>query len=72
MNIYWTDVLMNLQLFNDLFKNNANLLDVPERKHNHNYFMEMVSVDGMYDYMMYLGESPADPDGDLVPARDGE
>uniref|UniRef100_A0A3Q4BQF5 Sorting nexin 14 n=1 Tax=Mola mola TaxID=94237 RepID=A0A3Q4BQF5_MOLML len=45
------------KLFSDLFKNNANLSDVPERKHNHNYFMEMVSVDGMYDYMMYLGRT---------------
>ncbi|XP_037606254.1 sorting nexin-14-like isoform X2 [Sebastes umbrosus] len=45
----------NKKLFNDLFKNNANLSESSERKHKHNYFMEMISVDGMYDYMMYVG-----------------
>ena len=46
----------HLQLFNDLFRNNANLSESSERKHNHNYFMEMISVDGMYDSMMYVGK----------------
>uniref|UniRef100_A0A672ZBP2 Sorting nexin-14-like n=1 Tax=Sphaeramia orbicularis TaxID=375764 RepID=A0A672ZBP2_9TELE len=45
----------NKKLFNDLFKNNANLSENSDRKQNHNYFMEMVSVDGMYDYMVYVG-----------------
>uniref|UniRef100_A0A8D0DCB7 Sorting nexin 14 n=1 Tax=Sander lucioperca TaxID=283035 RepID=A0A8D0DCB7_SANLU len=45
----------NKKLFSDLFKNNANLESL-ERKQNHNCFMEMVSVDGMYDYMMYIGQ----------------
>ncbi|XP_028460682.1 sorting nexin-14 isoform X5 [Perca flavescens] len=46
----------NKKLFSDLFKNNANLSESLERKQNHNRFMEMVSVDGMYDYMMYVGQ----------------
>uniref|UniRef100_A0A4W6ESG9 Sorting nexin 14 n=1 Tax=Lates calcarifer TaxID=8187 RepID=A0A4W6ESG9_LATCA len=45
----------NKKLFNNLFRNNANLSESPERKHNHNYFMEVVTVHGMYDYMMYVG-----------------
>ncbi|XP_070843107.1 sorting nexin-14-like isoform X2 [Chaetodon trifascialis] len=47
----------NKKLFSELFKNNANLSESAERKHNHNYFMEMVAVDGMYDYMMYVGRT---------------
>lgn len=46
----------DLQLFSDLFKNNANLSDSLERKHNYNCFMEMITVGGMYDYMMYVGK----------------
>ncbi|XP_023134975.1 sorting nexin-14 isoform X2 [Amphiprion ocellaris] len=45
----------NKKLFNGLFKNNANFSGGPEIKQNSNYFMEMVTVDGMYDYMMYVG-----------------
>ncbi|XP_028252620.1 sorting nexin-14-like isoform X2 [Parambassis ranga] len=45
----------NKRLFTNLFKNNANLSDGSERKHKHNLFMDMVTVDGMYDYMMYVG-----------------
>lgn len=45
------------QLFSDLFKNNANLSDGPERRRNHNYFLEMTPVEGMYDCMMYVGKS---------------
>lgn len=45
----------NKKLFNDLFKNNANFSGGSEIKHNSNYFMEMVTVAGMYDYMMYVG-----------------
>nr|XP_046228862.1 sorting nexin-14-like isoform X1 [Scatophagus argus]XP_046228863.1 sorting nexin-14-like isoform X1 [Scatophagus argus] len=44
----------NKKLFSNLFKNNAEGLD---RRHNLNYFMEMVTVDGMYDYMMYVGRT---------------
>ncbi|XP_056150990.1 sorting nexin-14 isoform X2 [Lampris incognitus] len=47
----------NKKLFNDLFKNNANLGDTLERKTNHNYFLEMMRLDGMYDYMMYVGRA---------------
>ncbi|XP_032440741.1 sorting nexin-14 isoform X2 [Xiphophorus hellerii] len=45
----------NKKLFNDLFRNNADLSDAPERKHNSNCFLEVVAVDGMYDYLMYVG-----------------
>uniref|UniRef100_UPI0037E92A67 sorting nexin-14 isoform X2 n=1 Tax=Semicossyphus pulcher TaxID=241346 RepID=UPI0037E92A67 len=45
----------NKKLFNDLFKNNANLSESSERKHNQNYFMEMITVQGMYDCMTYVG-----------------
>ncbi|TMS12297.1 sorting nexin-14 isoform X1 [Larimichthys crocea] len=47
----------NKKLFSDLFKNNANLSESLERKHNHNYFMEKISVDGMYDCMMFVGRT---------------
>lgn len=44
------------QLFNDLFKNNANRSDSTEKKYNQNYFMEMITVEGVYDYLMYVGK----------------
>ncbi|XP_054651777.1 sorting nexin-14 isoform X11 [Dunckerocampus dactyliophorus] len=43
------------KLFNDLFKNNANRSDIAEKRHNQNYFMEILTVDGVYDYLMYVG-----------------
>ncbi|XP_028981341.2 sorting nexin-14 isoform X2 [Esox lucius] len=43
------------KLFNDLFKNNANRSESTEKKHNQNYFMEMITVEGVYDYMLYVG-----------------
>ncbi|CAK6969576.1 LOW QUALITY PROTEIN: sorting nexin-14 [Scomber scombrus] len=45
----------NKKLFTDLFKNNANLSDSSEKRYNQNYFLEMITVNGMYDYMMYVG-----------------
>lgn len=45
-----------LQLFNDLFKNNANRSELTEKRHNQNYFMEMITVEGVYDYLMYVGK----------------
>lgn len=45
----------NKKLFNDLFKNNANRSDSSEKKYNQNYFMEMITVEGVYDYLMYVG-----------------
>ncbi|XP_008296332.1 sorting nexin-14-like isoform X1 [Stegastes partitus] len=45
----------NKKLFTDLFRNNANISVGSEIKQNSNYFMEMVTVAGMYDYMMYVG-----------------
>ncbi|XP_040205986.1 sorting nexin-14 isoform X1 [Rana temporaria] len=43
------------KLFNDLYKNNANRSDNTERKHNQNCFMEVMTVEGVYDYLMYIG-----------------
>uniref|UniRef100_A0A8C8G8V9 Sorting nexin-14-like n=1 Tax=Oncorhynchus tshawytscha TaxID=74940 RepID=A0A8C8G8V9_ONCTS len=45
----------NKKLFTDLYKNNANLSEGLEKKHNRNCFMEVISVEGMYDYMMFMG-----------------
>ncbi|XP_061225728.1 sorting nexin-14 isoform X2 [Neopsephotus bourkii] len=45
----------NKKLFNDLFKNNANRSENTERRQNQNYFMEMMAVEGVYDYLMYIG-----------------
>uniref|UniRef100_A0A2K6TH64 Sorting nexin 14 n=1 Tax=Saimiri boliviensis boliviensis TaxID=39432 RepID=A0A2K6TH64_SAIBB len=45
----------NKKLFNDLFKNNANRAENTERKQNQNYFMEVMAVEGVYDYLMYVG-----------------
>ncbi|XP_055011761.1 sorting nexin-14-like isoform X3 [Boleophthalmus pectinirostris] len=43
------------KLFNDLYKNNANRSETLEKRHNQNYFMQMITVDGLYDYLMYIG-----------------
>ncbi|XP_061651989.1 sorting nexin-14 isoform X8 [Phyllopteryx taeniolatus] len=43
------------KLFNDLFKNNANRSEMAEKRHNQNYFMEILTVEGVYDYLMYVG-----------------
>nr|XP_040054652.1 sorting nexin-14-like isoform X3 [Gasterosteus aculeatus aculeatus] len=43
------------KLFNDLFKNNANRSEMTEKRPNRNYFMEMITVDGLYDYLMFVG-----------------
>ncbi|XP_058517027.1 sorting nexin-14 isoform X5 [Ochotona princeps] len=45
----------NKKLFNDLFKNNANRAENAERKQNQNYFMQVMTVEGVYDYLMYVG-----------------
>ncbi|NXJ67012.1 SNX14 protein, partial [Rostratula benghalensis] len=45
----------NKKLFNDLFKNNANRAENTERRQNQNYFMEMMTVEGVYDYLLYVG-----------------
>ncbi|XP_048456688.1 sorting nexin-14 isoform X3 [Rhincodon typus] len=45
----------NKKLFNDLYKNNANRSESTEKKYNQNYFMEMMTLDGVYDYLMYVG-----------------
>lgn len=51
----WYEVTVS-QLFNDLFKNNANRSEAAEKRHNQNYFMEMITVEGVYDYLMYVGK----------------
>lgn len=43
------------KLFNDLYKNNANRSESLEKRHNQNYFIEMITVEGLYDYLMYVG-----------------
>ena len=43
------------QLFTDVFKNNASRSEAAEKRHNQNYFMEMITVEGVYDYLMYVG-----------------
>lgn len=48
------------QLFNELFKNNANRSEVAEKRYNQNYFLEMTTVEGVYDYLMYVGK-PNEP-----------
>ncbi|XP_077075759.1 sorting nexin-14 isoform X2 [Siphateles boraxobius] len=45
----------NKKLFNEVYRNNANLPEGVERKHNQNYFMEVMEVDGAYDYIMFIG-----------------
>ncbi|XP_068087212.1 sorting nexin-14 isoform X2 [Hyperolius riggenbachi] len=43
------------KLFNEVYKNNANRSENTERKHNQNCFMEVMTVEGVYDYLMYIG-----------------
>ncbi|MEE6476315.1 hypothetical protein FKM82_011042 [Ascaphus truei] len=45
----------NKKLFSDLYMNNGNRSENAERKHNQNYFMEVMTVEGVYDYLMYVG-----------------
>lgn len=52
----WVPLIFSPQLFNDLFKNNANRSETSEKKYNQNYFMEMITVEGVYDYLMYVGK----------------
>ncbi|KAL4649027.1 sorting nexin-14 isoform X2 [Arapaima gigas] len=45
----------NKKLFSALYKNNAGRTEVTEKRHIQNYFLEMVTVEGVYDYLMYVG-----------------
>ncbi|XP_049335470.1 sorting nexin-14 isoform X1 [Astyanax mexicanus] len=45
----------NKKLFSDLYKNNADQLEIADKKHNQNYFLEVLDLEGVYDYMMYVG-----------------
>ncbi|TSL47585.1 Sorting nexin-14 [Bagarius yarrelli] len=43
------------ELHNNLYKNNADQADSTDRKHKQNYFLERMELEGVYDYMMYVG-----------------
>uniref|UniRef100_A0AAY5EA24 PX domain-containing protein n=1 Tax=Electrophorus electricus TaxID=8005 RepID=A0AAY5EA24_ELEEL len=43
------------KLYNDLYKNNADQPDSTNRKYKQNFFMEVMEMEGVYDYMMYVG-----------------
>uniref|UniRef100_A0A8C9T2A3 Sorting nexin 14 n=1 Tax=Scleropages formosus TaxID=113540 RepID=A0A8C9T2A3_SCLFO len=45
----------NKKLLNDLYKNNAGRTEGTEKRHNQNYFVDTITVDGVYDYLMYVG-----------------
>ncbi|XP_067900781.1 sorting nexin-14 isoform X2 [Heterodontus francisci] len=45
------------KLFNDLYKNNANRSESTEKRYNQNYFLEMMTLDGIYDYLMFVGRA---------------
>ncbi|GAA6098440.1 sorting nexin-14 isoform X1 [Tachysurus ichikawai] len=45
----------NKKLYNNLYKNNAGQADGTDRKHKQNYFLEQMELEGVYDYMMYVG-----------------
>lgn len=44
------------QLFSDLFKNNAATPDGPDRTRGRTSSTQTTRVDGVYDYMMFMGE----------------
>ncbi|KAM3851269.1 sorting nexin-14 isoform 1-T2 [Vipera latastei] len=44
----------NKKLYNELYKNNANRSENLERRQNENYFLKMMSIEGVYDYLMYI------------------
>ncbi|KAG8124064.1 hypothetical protein E2320_019626 [Naja naja] len=44
------------ELYNELYKNNANRSENLERRQNENYFLKMMTVEGVYDYLMYIGK----------------
>ncbi|XP_061757406.1 sorting nexin-14-like isoform X1 [Nerophis ophidion] len=43
------------RLNNKLYRNNGNMAAGAERQHQYNCFLEAVSIDGMYDYMLHIG-----------------
>ncbi|KAG7331700.1 hypothetical protein KOW79_005669 [Hemibagrus wyckioides] len=45
----------NKKLYNNLYKNNADQADIMDRRHKQNYFLEQMELEGVYDYMMYVG-----------------
>ncbi|KAF4092164.1 hypothetical protein AMELA_G00017740 [Ameiurus melas] len=45
----------NKKLYNALYKNNADQADSMDRKRKQNYFLERMELEGVYDYMMYVG-----------------
>ncbi|XP_046728457.1 sorting nexin-14 isoform X7 [Silurus meridionalis] len=45
----------NKKLNNELYKNNAAHVDTMDKKHKQNYFFEPMELEGVYDYMMFVG-----------------
>ncbi|XP_066532718.1 sorting nexin-14 isoform X2 [Hoplias malabaricus] len=45
----------NKKLSNDLYKNNASHLDTMDKRQKQNCFLEVMELEGVYDYMMYVG-----------------
>ncbi|KAI4899634.1 hypothetical protein NFI96_014634 [Prochilodus magdalenae] len=45
----------NKKLFTQLYKDNAGQPDSMDRRQNQNYFLEVMDLEGVYDYMMYVG-----------------
>ncbi|KAM9496772.1 sorting nexin-14 isoform 1-T1 [Clarias gariepinus] len=45
----------NKKLHNVLYKNNAAQTDSTDRKLKQNYFLEQMELEGVYDYVMYVG-----------------
>ncbi|XP_076872480.1 sorting nexin-14 isoform X2 [Brachyhypopomus gauderio] len=43
------------KVHNDLYKNNANQPDSMNRRSKQNFFLELMELQGVYDYMMYIG-----------------
>ncbi|KAL7987919.1 hypothetical protein Chor_006838 [Crotalus horridus] len=44
----------NKKLYNELYKNNANRSENLERRQNENYFLKMMTIEGVYDFLMYI------------------
>lgn len=53
------DTISDPQLFSDLYHNNASRSDGPDGKRCRD--LEAVRVDGVYDYMMFMGELATAP-----------
>ncbi|XP_072534746.1 sorting nexin-14 isoform X1 [Salminus brasiliensis] len=45
----------NKKLCSDIYKNNADEMESIDKRNNQNYFLEVMDLEGVYDYMMYVG-----------------